>query len=105
MKQHVLLGRKLLAKQIDIPAEAVFPLMQHHEKLTGKGYPLGLKDSEIGITGRIVAIADTYDALTTARPYKKAFIPFEALSILRDQISDYDAGIFLKLVKMLGSLM
>jgi putative nucleotidyltransferase with HDIG domain len=105
MKQHVLLGRKLLARQIDIPPDAIFPLMQHHEKLNGKGYPLGLKDSEIGITGRIVAIADTYDALTTARPYKKAFVPFEALSILRDQISDYDAGIFLKLVKMLGSLM
>jgi putative nucleotidyltransferase with HDIG domain len=104
MKQHVLLGRKLLAGQVDIPPEVLYSLMQHHEKITGKGYPLGLKEGEISLTGRIVAIADTYDALTTARPYKKAFTPFEALSILRDQMADYDGGIFLKLVKMMGAL-
>jgi HD-GYP domain-containing protein (c-di-GMP phosphodiesterase class II) len=105
IKQHVMMGKKLLASNVEIPQDALLPLLHHHEKLNGKGYPHGLKDSQISITGRITAIADTYDALTTARPYKNAFTPFEALATIRDQISGYDAAIFQKFVKMLGGLM
>jgi putative nucleotidyltransferase with HDIG domain len=105
IKQHVVLGKRLLADNVEIPQSALTPLMQHHERLTGKGYPFGLNDKQISVIGRIVAIADTYDALTTARPYKNAMKPFEALKILRDSIADYDGVIFQKFVIMLGGLM
>ena len=105
IKQHVVLGKRLLADNVEIPQSVLGPLMQHHERLTGKGYPFGLSDGQISVIGRIVAIADTYDALTTARPYKDAMKPFEALKILRDQIADYDGEIFQKFVMMLGGLM
>jgi putative two-component system response regulator len=47
--------------------------LTHHERLDGSGYPRGLKGDEIPLVGRIVAVADVFDALTTSRPYKKAW--------------------------------
>ncbi|MCI4624498.1 MAG: HD-GYP domain-containing protein [Candidatus Magnetoovum sp. WYHC-5] len=103
IKQHVLLGKKILIEHYNFPSEAVYPVIEHHEKLTGQGYPNGLKRDEIHLIGRITGIADAYDALTTARPYKKALSPFESLSILRNQIEDFDEFIFYKFVKMLSN--
>ena len=54
----------------------------HHERWDGKGYPNGLEGTGIPIQGRIMAIADVYDALVSERPYKKAFTPEEAASII-----------------------
>ncbi|MDR0984085.1 MAG: HD domain-containing protein [Ruminococcus sp.] len=54
----------------------------HHEKWNGRGYPQGLKEEEIPLSGRIVAIADVYDALTSVRPYKKAFTHEKACEII-----------------------
>lgn len=56
--------------------------LQHHEHMDGTGYPAGLKGEHIHLYGRISAIADVYDALTSARPYKKAFSPFKAYDIM-----------------------
>lgn len=103
IKQHVLLGRKLLSEHFNFPQEAIYPVIEHHEKVTGTGYPNGLKKEQIHLSGRITSIADAYDALTTARPYKKALSSFESLSILRNQIEDFDEFIFYKFVKMLGN--
>jgi putative two-component system response regulator len=61
----------------------------HHERWDGKGYPQGLKENEIPLQGRIMAIADVYDALVSARPYKEAFSCEKAEQIIKD-----DAGIF-----------
>ena len=62
----------------------------HHEKYNGKGYPLGLKGDEIPLEGRIVAVADVYDALSSSRPYKRAFSQDECLEIiLRDRGEHY----------------
>lgn len=55
----------------------------HHETLDGKGYPHGLKDGEIPLEARIVAVADIFDALTSERPYKPAWSNQEAFSMLR----------------------
>lgn len=52
---------------------------QHHERLDGSGYPLGLKDEDILLEARIIAVADSYDAMTTDRPYRKAMTPVQAL--------------------------
>jgi len=56
----------------------------HHEKWDGSGYPLGLKGLDIPLEGRIMAIADVYDALISVRPYKKAFPPEEAAQVILD---------------------
>ena len=55
----------------------------HHEKWNGKGYPMGLSRHSIPLEGRIMAIADVYDALTSERPYKKAFSHEESVEIIK----------------------
>jgi len=58
--------------------------LSHHEKWDGSGYPKGLAGEDIPLWGRICAIADVFDALTNARPYKKAFSNEEALEIMKE---------------------
>jgi PAS domain S-box-containing protein len=67
-----------LRKAIDIP-------YCHHEKFDGKGYPRGLKGSEIPLAARIFAVVDTWDGLTSDRPYRKAWPPKKALDYIREQ--------------------
>ncbi|MFA6321344.1 MAG: diguanylate cyclase [Candidatus Omnitrophota bacterium] len=62
----------------------IIPLiLYHHERWDGKGYPAGLKGEEIPVGARIISIADVYQALTSNRPYRKAFPKKEAISIIR----------------------
>ena len=56
----------------------------HHERWDGKGYPYGLQGTDIPLLGRIMAIADVYDALVSERPYKKAFTEAQAVGIMMD---------------------
>lgn len=64
---------------------------QHHERLDGSGYPFGLKGEAITLGGRILALADTYDALVSKRTYKDAISPHEALAIIeQDSITLFD---------------
>ncbi len=74
MKTHAEIGAKVLSgsKRKIIEASSIIAF-QHHEKYNGKGYPRGLKGDQIHIFGRIVAIADVFDALGSDRPYKKAW--------------------------------
>jgi len=59
--------------------------LTHHEKYDGSGYPKGLSGEQIPLTGRIVAIADVFDALTSVRPYKRAWSEEEAVDYLVQQ--------------------
>ena len=76
-----------------IAAETRSPILQmaaviahtHHEQWDGAGYPRGLKGEEIPIEGRITAVADVFDALTSQRPYKPAFSLEKSTGILRAQ--------------------
>ena len=74
MKTHSLIGAKLLSQSksriLQMASEIA---MNHHEKFNGNGYPNGISGKDIPISGRIVAIADTFDALTSHRPYKDAY--------------------------------
>jgi len=79
MKDHVVQSRKILEKTDDVPAPAMAVAAQHHERWDGSGYPDGLKGEEISIYGRMAAIVDVYDAITSNRLYHKQVEPAEAL--------------------------
>lgn len=79
MEKHVEMGADLLASgQHDLIRMAHNIALTHHERWDGTGYPLGLKEEEIPVEGRIVAVCDVFDALTTDRPYKHAWSVEEA---------------------------
>lgn len=100
---HVTAAKELLlASNTEIPKNAMATVLQHHEKMSGKGYPNKLKGDQIHINGRIGAIVDFYDALTTERPYKKAFSPFEAFKLLSKFQDDYDKKLIKVFIVMLG---
>ena len=104
IKQHVIYGYEIIKENKEVPKESYAAVLQHHEKLTGRGYPYGLKEEEIELFGRITAIADCYDALTTRRPYKAPLTPFFALSILTREKKDYDKSLLIEFIKMLGNI-
>src|SRR5208337_1484245 len=104
MKGHVVEGEKIMRYHKSFPEESLTVVLQHHEKLSCKGYPSGLCGKDIRLFGRICAIADCYDALTTQRPYRTAFSPFAALSVIAKESGDYDASLLKIFIKMLGKL-
>jgi len=85
MKQHAVIGYQLLNESssplLKLAAEIAYT---HHEKYDGSGYPRGLANEDIPLFGRIVAVADVFDALTSERPYKKAWRIEDACQLLRD---------------------
>jgi putative two-component system response regulator len=88
MQQHTVIGGQTLDSLVEAYPDAVFLRMArdiawtHHERFDGTGYPRGLAGTEIPLCGRIVAVADVYDALTTRRIYKDAFSHEVARSII-----------------------
>ncbi len=82
MRQHPTLAMKLLAPIPYLRASMDIPYC-HHERWDGKGYPTGLSGAQIPLTARLFAIADVWDALTSARPYRGALAADEALDIIR----------------------
>lgn len=78
IKTHPDLGATIVEK-IDFLADASEFIRSHHERLDGSGYPQGLKGDEISLGARILAVADTFDALTSDRPYRGAWPPDKAL--------------------------
>ena len=72
-----------ILKELDFLGPALDYVYCHHERPDGKGYPRRLKDSDIPLGAKIVAVADAYDAMTTERPYQKARPPQAALEVLQ----------------------
>lgn len=79
IRTHSLLGCNHIKKGYGVSASSYMGILDHHEKYEGGGYPNNLKGENISWYGRIIAIADVYDALTSDRPYRKAMLPSDAM--------------------------
>jgi len=84
MKKHPIYAYQMLSK-IDYLRAALDIPYCHHERFDGTGYPRGLKGEEIPLSARIFAVADVYDALTSDRPYRKAWLREEAVEYIKSQ--------------------
>ena len=103
MERHPVVGEGICAPLKSF--QPVLPIIRHHhEKLNGTGYPDGLKGDAIPIAARVLQIVDVYDALITARPYKKAMRPAEALAVMEQEVRRgwWDPEVFAAFVEMLG---
>lgn len=103
MKEHPAVGERICAPLKSF--RLVLPIIRHHhEKLDGSGYPDNLKGEAIPLTARVVQIVDVYDALTTERPYKRAFSRAKALQIMQEEVGKgwWDAGLFAEFKQMLA---
>ena len=83
IKQHPVTGAAIL-QPIESFSDIIEVVLHHHERYDGKGYPQGLKGAKIPFRARMVAVADTYNALTSDRPYRKGMPTEKALQIIED---------------------
>jgi putative two-component system response regulator len=90
MKQHTTIGARILSgSRAGIVRLAEVIALTHHERWDGSGYPRGLKGARIPLVGRITAIADVFDALTTRRPYKEPFSVEKSFAIIQESKSSH----------------
>ena len=104
IKEHPVVGERICAPLKSF--RMVLPIIRHHhEKFDGSGYPDGLRGEAIPVTARVLQVVDVYDALTTERPYKKAFSVTEALQTMREEVAKgwWDPHIFAQFEQLVGS--
>jgi putative two-component system response regulator len=104
VREHPAVGERICAPLKSF--RFVLPIIRHHhEKFDGTGYPDGLRGESIPTTARVLQIVDVYDALTTKRPYKRAFSSTEALQTMREEVAKgwWDPDIFDQFEKLIGS--
>lgn len=91
LKRHTTLGFEMLWGQENLSVLAAHMAYQHHEREDGSGYPRNLVGREIHDYGKLCAVCDVYDALTTDRPYRRAFLPSEACRMMTNNPHLYDS--------------
>lgn len=82
IKSHSLLGCNHIKKGYGVSNASYMGILDHHERYDGGGYPNGLKGENISWYGRIISVADVYDALTSDRPYREAMLPSDAMEYI-----------------------
>jgi len=102
IRKHPEYGVKIAKETRDITDISLAIIGQHHEKITGRGYPLGLNGSELNIYARMASIVDVYDAITTTRSYSTAKSPVEAVQFLLSHSDEFDKKILTAFVRMLA---
>jgi HD-GYP domain-containing protein (c-di-GMP phosphodiesterase class II) len=103
MKLHARHSRDILSATEGIGELTVLTAAQHHEKLDGSGYPEGLKGDEISVYGRMVAITDVYDAITSDRVYHKGMTPTQGLKKLLEWSGAHlDASLVKQFIRCVG---
>ena len=102
MKQHPVIGERI-CRSLSTTRDLLSIIRHHHEKLDGSGYPDGLKDREIPVQARIMAIVDVFDALTTDRPYRQALSHKRVVEILREETEKgwWDPFLTMKFIRMI----
>src|ERR1017187_1921592 len=104
IKEHPVVGERICAPLKSF--RMVLPIIRHHhEKFDGSGYPDGLRGEAIPVTARVLQVVDVYDALTTDRPYKRAFSVTEALQTMKEEVAKgwWDPHIFEQFEQLMRS--
>jgi len=102
MRQHPEWGEQILYHRDIVPALSRRIVLEHHERVNGKGYPKQIKSAHY--YSKIVAISDVFNSLTSNRPYAKAMKPYEALKYMIQNLKDdFDAELFEAFINMLSS--
>jgi HD-GYP domain-containing protein (c-di-GMP phosphodiesterase class II) len=86
MKKHPVLGYRMLQNQGNIPESVKIGALMHHEKIDGSGYPMGVREAQIGKMAKIITICDIYDAMTANRVYRKKICPFEVIKMFETRV-------------------
>jgi len=103
MKRHVEYGYSILSQCKGISETSLLVTRQHHERLNGSGYPANLKGDEISLFGKIGAISDVYDAMTSRRCYQGQFHPTEVMKRLYQWSGElFDSELVQKFIKCMG---
>lgn len=90
MKQHTVFGYRMIQNRKEFGEPICLGVLQHHEKINGRGYPVGCNASQICPYAKILSVADIYDALVTERPYKKAFSQRDAVEMIMSMTEELD---------------
>ncbi|BDQ37924.1 HD family phosphohydrolase [Pseudodesulfovibrio nedwellii] len=102
IKEHPVHGVSMCA-HLPMTQNTINCILFHHETMDGKGYPSGIKGDNVPMPVRIITLADIYDALTTNRPYAEAMQPYEALSLIRNEMREnVDMKVFKRFVAILS---
>ena len=102
IRLHPSHGYQLLARQGDVSSVVLDICLHHHERIDGRGYPMGLSGEEISIPVRISSICDVYDALTSVRAYKQAWSPRDAARFMLEQEGQFDRRLLMQFFHSLG---
>ncbi len=90
MKRHPYDGYQILKDRGGFSNAVLLGVLQHHEKINASGYPMGISKDQIHLFGRLIAVADIFDALVTKRPYKDAFPMREAVEMIMSMTGELD---------------
>ncbi|MDD7643458.1 MAG: HD-GYP domain-containing protein [bacterium] len=90
MRQHSVYSYRIIQNNAALSDEVKLAVLQHHEKINGTGYPMGVSSEKITPYAKVLAVADIYDALVTERPYKSAFSQREAVEMIMSMTQELD---------------
>ena len=101
MKQHSVYGYEILKEKEGYSPAVLLGVLQHHEKMNGMGYPLGVTSEKMHLFARILSVVDIYDALVTERSYKNAFSQRDAVEMIMSMTQELDLDV---MKSFLGSM-
>lgn len=104
-RKHIQFGEQILQKCDGVPKAVYQMLSDHHEKIDGSGYPAGKQDKEISVYGKIAAIIDAYDAMTSEQPHKHSMGPIKACQQMHKESGlAFDTQLLTVFLKSIGSI-
>jgi len=102
VRKHPEWGLEVIRDSSLVTENSRYPIIQHHERADGSGYPFGLAQRQIHDFGRIIAVCDVFDALTTRRVYQDALETYPAFRIMYDNRHEFDEGILKEFTVLMG---